>query len=62
MSNLTAGIHSHTYYSTIWKRISAKYVFFGVYLLFGTLWHLYEMSEIRAVRGELGANFTYFLA
>ena len=32
---------------------------FEVYLLFGTLWHLYEMSEIRVVRGELGANSTH---
>ena len=60
MSNLTAGIHSHTYYSTIWKRISAKYFFLEFIWLFGTLWHLYETSEIRIVRGELGANLTSF--
>ena len=30
---------------------------FEVYLLVGTLWHLYETSEIRVVRGELGADF-----
>ena len=33
---------------------------FEVYLLVGTLWHLYETSEIRVVRGELGANPTSF--
>ena len=31
---------------------------FEVYLLVGTLWHLYKTSEIRVVRGELGANPT----
>ena len=31
---------------------------FEVYLLVGTLWHLCEMSEIRIVRRELGANST----
>ena len=31
---------------------------FEIYLLVGTLWHLYETSEIRVVRGELGANST----
>ena len=31
---------------------------FEVYLLVGTLWQLCEMSEIRIVRGELGANST----
>ena len=31
---------------------------FEFYLLVGTLWHLYETSEIRVVRGELGANST----
>ena len=35
---------------------------FEVYLLVGTLWHLYETSEIRVVRGELGANSTSFHA
>ena len=30
------------------------------YLLVGTLWHLYEMSEIRVVRGEPGADSTSF--
>ena len=35
---------------------------FEVYLLVGTLWYLYETSEIRVVRGELGANPTSFLA
>ena len=29
---------------------------FEVYLLVGTLWHLYEMSEIRVVRRELGVD------
>ena len=37
-----------------------KIFLFEVYLLFGTLWHLYEMSEIRVVRGELGTNLTSF--
>ena len=32
------------------------------YLLVGTLWHLYEMSEIRVVCGELGVNSTSFHA
>ena len=49
MSNLTADIHMHTIYGTIWKRI---------YLLVGTLWQLCETSEIRVVRGEPGANST----
>ena len=31
---------------------------FEIYLLVGTLWHLYETSEIRVVRGELGADST----
>ena len=31
---------------------------FEVYLLVGTLWQLCEMSEIRVVRGEPGANST----
>ena len=35
---------------------------FEVYLLVGTLWYLYEMSEIRVVRRELGGNPTSFLA
>ena len=35
---------------------------FEVYLLVGTLWHLYETSEIRVVRGELGADSTSFHA
>ena len=35
---------------------------FEVYLLVGTLWHLYETSEIRVVRGELGADSTGFHA
>ena len=38
------------------------FFFFEVYLLVGTLWHLYEMSEIHVVRGELGANSTSFHA
>ena len=37
-----------------------KICIFEVYLLVGTLWQLYETSEIRVVRGELGANFTSF--
>ena len=53
MSNLTADIHMHTKYGTIWKRI-----IFEIYLLVGTLWQLCETSEIRIVRGELGANST----
>ena len=35
---------------------------FEVYLLVRTLGYLYEMSEIRVVRRELGANPTSFLA
>ena len=58
MSNLTAGIHMHTRYGTIWKRISTKYFLFEIYLLVGTVWQLCETSEIRVVRGELGVNST----
>ena len=60
MSNLTAGIHMHTRYGTIWKRISMKYsfFFFEIYLLVRTLWQLCETSEIRIVCGEPGANST----
>ena len=58
MSNLTAGIHMHTRYGTIWKRISMKYSFFEIYLLVRTLWQLCETSEIRVARGEPGANST----
>ena len=58
MSNLTADIHMHTKYGTIWKRISMKYSFLKFYLLVETLWQLCEMSEIRVVRGEPGANST----
>ena len=57
MSNLTADIHMHTKYGTIWKRISMKYSFL-VYLLVGTLWQLCETSEIHVVRREPGANST----
>ena len=60
MSNLTAGIHIHTQYGTIWKRNFHKVFSFEVYLLVGTVWHLYETSEIRVVRGELGADSTSF--
>ena len=41
---------------------SPQNILFEVYLLVGTLWHLYETSEIRVVRGELGANPTSFHA
>ena len=58
MSNLTADLHMHTKYGTIWKRISMKYAFFNIYLLVGTLWQLCETSEIRVVCGEPGANST----
>ena len=58
MSNLTANIHMHTKYGTIWKRISIKYSFLEIYLLVGTLWQLCETSEIRVVRGEPDANCT----
>ena len=58
MSNLTADIHMRTKYSMIWKRISIKYSFVKFYLLVGTLWQLCEMSEIRMVHGEPGANST----
>ena len=60
MSNLTAGIHMHTRYGTIWKRISMKYslFFFEIYLLVGTLWQLCETSKICVARGEPGANST----
>ena len=37
-----------------------KIFHFEVYLLVGTLWHLYEMSEICIVRRELGANSTSY--
>ena len=46
MSNLTADIHMH------------KIFIFEIYLLVQTLWQLCETSEIRVVRGELGANST----
>ena len=55
MSNLTADIHMHTSYGTIWKN---EIFIFEVYLLVGTLWQLCEMSKIRVVRGEPGANST----
>ena len=58
MSNLTAGIHMHTRYGTIWKRISMKYSLFEIYLLVGTLWQLCETSEICVAHGEPGANST----
>ena len=58
MSNLTTGIHMHTKYGTIWKRISIKKFIFEVYLLVGTLWQLCETSKIRVVRGVPGANST----
>ena len=63
MSNLTAGIHMHTRYGTIWKRISMKFFFFfffffEIYLLVGTLWQLCETSKIRIAHGEPGANST----
>ena len=58
MSNLTADLHMHTKYGTIWKRISMKYSFFEIYLLFGTLWQLCGTSEIRIVCREPGANST----
>ena len=58
MSNLTADIHMHTKYGTIWKRIFIKYSFLKFILLVGTLWQLCEMSEIRVVHREPGANST----
>ena len=35
-----AGIHSHTYYSTIWKRISAKYFLLEFILTTAFYWFL----------------------
>ena len=35
-----------------------KIFIFEIYLLVGTFWQLCEMSKIRVVRGELGANST----
>ena len=58
MSNITADIHMHTKYGTIWKRISIKYSFLKFYLLVRTLWQLCKMSEIRVVGGEPGMNST----
>ena len=58
MSNLTADLHMHTKYGTIWKRISMKYSFLKFICWsehFGNLW---GTSEIRVVRGEPGANST----
>ena len=60
MSNLTAGIHIHNMvqFGKDFPQIFFFFFFFEVYLLVGTLWHLYKMSEIRVVHGELGANST----
>ena len=55
MSNFTAGIHNMVQFGNEFPQD----IF---YLLGGTLWHLYETSEIRVVRGELGANSTSFHA
>ena len=58
MSNLTAGIHMHTRYGTIRKRIFHEIFLFEIYLLVGTLWQLCETSEIRVAHGGPGANST----
>ena len=52
MSNLTAGIHMHTRYGTIWKRISMKYSFLKF-----ICWSEH-FGKICVVRGEPGANST----
>ena len=58
MRNLTADIHMHAKYGTIWKRISIKYRFLKFYLLVRTCWQLCKMSEICVVRREPGVNST----
>ena len=49
-------IHNMVQFGTNFHKIFP----FEVYLLVGTLWHLYKTSEIRVVCGELGANPTSF--
>ena len=56
MSNLTACIYIHNMVH-LGKEFPQN-ISFEVYLLVGTLWHLYETSEIRVVHGELGVNST----
>ena len=58
MSNLTADLHMHTKYGTIWKRISMKYSFLKFICWLEHFGNWCETSEIRVVRGEPGANST----